>query len=163
MFTANLDSCVRFVCLTAMHERPHGAHVNCHLCYLIASFFSLFPVHPVSGTRPTCSLSLSLPLLYHHCLHSVLTASTQTPIHTDMYINSPHHSGGQPTDNQKFQRFVPSCSPFSLSLSTFKFPLGRRHSYHNHHTHTSHLRPPKPVLYARVAFTNHHSYHSSTS
>ena len=73
--------------LTATRERPRRSACQRHNSpCLIASFFSLFslPVHPVQDHAPTFFPFLSYTA---HCLYSVVTASTKTPVGTDMYIN----------------------------------------------------------------------------
>jgi len=133
---------------------------------LIASFFSLFslPVHPVSGARPARLLILSLPLLCSsHCFYPVLTASTKMPVGTDMYINSPPHCRGQPTNQQlevlAFRlepfvcAFVPSCTPlFPLSLSLSTVPLGRQNYHRSRRTYT-HLPSFDLLSPRRIPFT----------
>ena len=90
-----------FCILTATwHMARVKAHDGTPVNALCLGLHSLVPrspsrrMHPAS--RPTGSLTLSHPFLCtSHCLYSVITSLTKTPVGTGKYINPPHCRGQQ--------------------------------------------------------------------
>ena len=117
---------------------PTSEPVSVHFIFMTtATAMSLSSrLSPVILASHSLVPQFPLPLLCSsHCLYSVLTASTETPVgSTVMYINPPPRCiGKEPTNpclnnhiNQKFRsfvqslssaHFVPSCPPHSFSSS----------------------------------------------
>ena len=119
---------------------------------IVASFLSHRLVPFLSGapgagpTRSLTSLPFSLPLLCtSHCLYSVHTAPTKTPVGTDMYIDSLRHCRGQAT-NEQLEGFVFCSEVFHVRISSFLLsPLFPFCSVYPPLGSTSFLSPPPYV------------------